>query len=267
MHFLPLSNTHLQEVAEGKLQIDAAKAAGVKGVVWSGLASVSKLSGGKYTHVYSFDSKALVTEYGRQAGVPFVEVRCGPYASAFSRPPFAPMRKSEGVYTLAWPLKADSKINIVDTAEDYGLFVRHVLELETFPDGDEFLAYSEVITPTEIAEQWSKGASLACLRPDSKWSHSATGKTIQFTPIPAEMFKMGLEKSGKVPPPLVLSLSDLTSSWAEFPCQYKFITSKRTFYRLIYISVPTKPIPEGLGRPLRTWAEYAKITDWSKVLV
>ncbi|KAF8197702.1 hypothetical protein K438DRAFT_1457213, partial [Mycena galopus ATCC 62051] len=40
-----------RKVAEGKPMIDAAKAGGVSGIVWSGLPSVRKLNGGKYTHV------------------------------------------------------------------------------------------------------------------------------------------------------------------------------------------------------------------------
>lgn len=44
------------ELAEGKILVDAAKACGVKLLVWSGLEAVNKVSGGKY-HVAHFDSK------------------------------------------------------------------------------------------------------------------------------------------------------------------------------------------------------------------
>ncbi|KAJ6542809.1 hypothetical protein B0H19DRAFT_1268014 [Mycena capillaripes] len=61
--------------------IDAAKAADVKGVVSSGLVSITKLSGGKYAQTYHFDGK----EYGRTSGVPFVNVLAGFYASSFAK--------------------------------------------------------------------------------------------------------------------------------------------------------------------------------------
>jgi hypothetical protein len=59
------------------MMLDAAKAAGVERIVWSGLSNISKISGGKYTHVVNFDGKALATDYGRQSGVPFVDVHAG----------------------------------------------------------------------------------------------------------------------------------------------------------------------------------------------
>ncbi|KAJ7232448.1 hypothetical protein B0H12DRAFT_976180, partial [Mycena haematopus] len=58
------------EIAEGRLLLNAAKAAGVADIVRSGLPSISKLSGGKFTHVWNFDGKALVTSYGLHSGVP-----------------------------------------------------------------------------------------------------------------------------------------------------------------------------------------------------
>lgn len=41
--------TTADEFEQGKRQIDAAKAAGVKTLIWSSLPSLSKISGGKYT--------------------------------------------------------------------------------------------------------------------------------------------------------------------------------------------------------------------------
>ena len=52
-----------REVAEGKLMVDAAKAAGAKLLVWSGLEDYTKGTQGAKTHVVHFDGKAAVTEY------------------------------------------------------------------------------------------------------------------------------------------------------------------------------------------------------------
>jgi hypothetical protein len=57
--------------------VRAAKAAGVDFVIWSGLESISKVSGGKFTFADHFESKAAITEYGRQSGVPFAVVQAG----------------------------------------------------------------------------------------------------------------------------------------------------------------------------------------------
>ncbi|KAJ6470731.1 NmrA-like family-domain-containing protein, partial [Mycena vitilis] len=76
-----------RETNEAELLVDAAKAAGVSRVVWSGSPFTSNLTGGKYVNNHHFDSKALVTEYARTAGIPFVDVQAGFYASNFLNNP------------------------------------------------------------------------------------------------------------------------------------------------------------------------------------
>jgi hypothetical protein len=58
-----------REVAEGRAIVDAAKAAGVKTLVWSGLEGAKELSGGKIAKVEHFDSKVCLT-------MPFFLPRC-----------------------------------------------------------------------------------------------------------------------------------------------------------------------------------------------
>jgi hypothetical protein len=143
---------------EGKLLIDAAKAGGVSGIVWSGLPSATKLSGGKYPHVWHFDGKAAVTEYGRQAGVPFVDVQAGAFGSNYLTPRFAPAKQADGSFLLARPVKPTTAMPFIDAEHDYGIFVRHVLEMPVFPNGSELLAYGENITMEDLTAQWSQGA-------------------------------------------------------------------------------------------------------------
>ncbi|KAF8143891.1 hypothetical protein K438DRAFT_2103813 [Mycena galopus ATCC 62051] len=147
-----------REVAEGKLMIDAAKAGGVAGIVWSGLPSINKMSGGKYTHVWHFDGKAVITEYGRRAGVPFVEVQAGSYGTNFLAGIAVPTKQADGSFVLAWPASPLTVVPFIDAVRDYGLFVRYVLELPVFPDGGEFLAYGENISMQDLVLELSKGA-------------------------------------------------------------------------------------------------------------
>ncbi|KAJ7652398.1 NAD(P)-binding protein [Mycena polygramma] len=148
-----------RETNEGKLLIDAAKAAGVSRAVWSGLPFTSKLTGGKYVNVHHFDrgDSALVTEYGRTAGVPFVEVQAGFYATNFFNTPNFLMKQEDGSFAMVWPIKAETVIPVIDAEGDYGLFVREVLEQPVFPDGGEILAYSERISLGDMAKQLAKG--------------------------------------------------------------------------------------------------------------
>jgi NmrA-like family len=54
--------------------INTAKAAKVELFIWSRLMSVTEASGSKYIRVDHFDGKAAITAYGRQSGVPFIDV-------------------------------------------------------------------------------------------------------------------------------------------------------------------------------------------------
>ncbi|KAJ7052728.1 NmrA-domain-containing protein [Mycena amicta] len=133
-----------RQIAEAKLMIDAAKAGGAKGIIWSGLPSPAALSAGKYTQVVPFESKVLVAEYGRQSGVPFVDVQGGGYASDFlttKRPrriaPYA------DVWQVSFPMAPSLEVPLLDAERDYGLFVRKVIEAEVFPDKATWAAWGE----------------------------------------------------------------------------------------------------------------------------
>ncbi|KAJ6490218.1 NmrA-like protein [Mycena vitilis] len=98
-NFWEHANMH-KEISEGKMLIDAAKAAGVKGIVWSGLVPVKKISEGKHPHVHAFDGKAEVTDYGRASGVPFANVQAGFYTSNFLSTNMPMIRKESVVSDL-----------------------------------------------------------------------------------------------------------------------------------------------------------------------
>ncbi|KAJ6530700.1 NAD(P)-binding protein [Mycena capillaripes] len=219
-----------REISEGKLLIDAAKAGAASRIVWSGLPSVTKMSGGKYVHVYEFDGKAAVTEYGRQSGVPFVDVQAGFYGTNFVTDPFMIAKQDDGSFTIPLPVKPTTITPFLDAERDYGLFVRHVLELPVFPDGSEIFAYSENITIEEMAQQLAQ----------------ATGKKIVFKQIPVEQFTQKFQALDN-PPHIVLQMTEAMQWFNEFG-YFKNLTPQ-----------------EGLP-PLSTWAEFAKKTDWSKAL-
>lgn len=65
------------ETQLGKNLADVCKEHGVKLLIWSSLPDVTADSGGKYTHVSHFDSKARVEEYLGKIQVPHAIVRTG----------------------------------------------------------------------------------------------------------------------------------------------------------------------------------------------
>ncbi|KAJ6492617.1 NAD(P)-binding protein [Mycena vulgaris] len=222
-----------KEVAEGKMMIDAAKAAGVSRVVWSGLTSVTKASAGKYTNVYHFDGKAAIADYGRQSGVPFVDVQAGFYASNVLTSPMALAKQADGSFAIELPVKPTTVVPLIDTAEDYGLYVRQVFELPVFPDGSEVFTSGENITFQDLALQLSQ----------------ATGKKIPFKQISVEQFGKTVQALG-LPPHIVLDMQEFFQAFDEFG----------------YYGPNATTSAKGLARKPRTWTEFAQTADWSKVL-
>jgi len=226
--------------------IDAAKAAGVKGIVWSGLAPVKKISGGKYTKVLHFDGKAQVTDYGRVSGVPFVDVQAGFYASNFLSTSGLLAKEPDGTYALPWAVKPTTVIPLIDMEHDYGLYVRQALEAPVFPDGKGVYTTSEDITVQELARQLSEGTSAHLIRSQDSLFFVVTGKTVAFKQISIEEWIKAFVAMG-YPPAAATDVIEGFQFFDEFG---------------YYGGQPTGL--EGLARLTRTFTEFAKSADWSK---
>ena len=139
--------------------VDAAKAAKVDLLIWSGLMPINEISGGKYSHVDHFDGKAAVTAYGRKSGVPFVDVQPGIYATNWVGN--SALRKlADGSYEIAQPFNRDLPLPITDMESDYGLFVREAIESPAFGAGSEILTCSELISLDNVAKQLTESVFL-----------------------------------------------------------------------------------------------------------
>ncbi|KAF7288760.1 hypothetical protein MIND_01421500 [Mycena indigotica] len=178
-----------RETVEGKLMIDAAKAAGVKGIVWSGLPSIDALSGSKYKNVGHFESKARVSDYGRASGVPFVDIQAGGQS----------LRGHLGRQRFNLPLPPTTRMPIIDAEQDYGLFVRKALELPVFPDKQTWATFGELIGFADQTKQLSE----------------VTGKNVVFNQIPSAVFGEGVKSAG-TPPHIALAIEEVFTSVGEF---------------------------------------------------
>jgi hypothetical protein len=90
--------------------------------------------------------------------VPFVDVQAGYYGDTMLTMPILLGKQEDGTFAMPWPVHPTTKLPFIDAPKDYGLFVRHVLEQPTFPDGQTFVAYSEEISLQDMAKQLSEGA-------------------------------------------------------------------------------------------------------------
>lgn len=223
----------MQEIGEGILMIDAAKAANVDLLIWSGLMPVNEISGGKYPHVDHFDGKAAVTAYGRKSGVPFVDVQAGMYATNFFTA-WAPRKQADGSYELAQPFHPDLPLPIIDMESDYGLFVREAIESPAFGAGSEILTCSEFISMGNMIKQLAE----------------ITGKKVTYRKISYEDYMVSLGPA--TPDRIKQEIVDQFQYGDEFG---------------YYNGKSVIPGQQHLARKPRMWADFVKGADWSQVLV
>ena|ERR1700722_12811143 len=136
-----------REIAEGKLMVDVAKAAGVKSFTLSSEPSVTKPPEGRPEKVSHFDSKTVVPDYARSTGIRVVDIHVGGYTSNFVS--FAkPRPAGDGQYVVAASWKPECGMPLIDTYHDAGLFVHLAIGSDEFnkDDGKIISAYAEWVT-------------------------------------------------------------------------------------------------------------------------
>lgn len=132
--------------------------------VWSSLSHASRWSGGKYTRIYHFDSKAEVIRLTRERH-PAVAARMstlqvGHYVTNWKQlAALAPQREEAPgpggeVFVVSRPTSAAFRMPFVVARRDTGEFVRALVE--RLPPGRDLLGVSEWMTFPEWAEAWGR---------------------------------------------------------------------------------------------------------------
>ncbi|KAJ7686597.1 NAD(P)-binding protein [Mycena olivaceomarginata] len=228
------------EAAEGKMMVEAAKAAGVKLFIWSALESVSEVSKGKYIHVDHFDGKGEITAYARASGIPLLIVQAGWYMTNFLFfDAMAATKEADGSYTLGLPVSADAVVPVLDTLHDYGLFVREGIESPAFGPGTEVLASSEDLTLGELTAQLAQTMDLMM------FVCEITGKNIVYKQISDDEF---IVKSKSPTPRIAQEMLENIKFYQDFG---------------YFGAKDTKPSRQHLARAPRKWADFVKANDWS----
>lgn len=172
-----------------------------------------------------------MTAYAKEVGIPFVNVECGQYFSNFLTMS-APKKQEDGSFILYLPGAPDAVTPLIDTAHDYGLFVRKAIE-QSEP-GTEIFAYGSVISGADMAKQWGE----------------VLGKKASYVQVSEDQFKQGVLKGG-VPEPVATEFLEMYLAIAE----YGYFGKK-----------DLGPSLQGLARTPRTWVDFVKANDWSKIL-
>lgn len=162
--FLPIL-CHQQEVQQGLNAVEAATDPEVlrslRRFVFSTLTPITKLSGGKYTHVYHFDSKAKIEEHIRKNVPELAKILgtfvMGVFAENWLAPGFlSPQKQADGSWVFNDPqLPGPPEFNSIPwvvASRDTGKFVK-ALVIEQEP-GTRIYGVGDFKTRAEIAEIW-----------------------------------------------------------------------------------------------------------------
>lgn len=156
-----------KEIDQGKRVADAAKRAGVKHFVYSGLENVKPITGRDCPH---FDGKGIVEEYLDEIGLPNTSVRLAAYYDALTNKAWlAPRKQDDGTYQLV--LCMDGPMYAVDPA-DCGPAVAEIFNQPQEFIGKKVGLAGDKRTMDEYMEILAK----------------ATGKTITYKCVPVDVF-------------------------------------------------------------------------------
>lgn len=146
----------------------------VKYIIFSTLPSICELSGGKYTKVTTFDTKARAEQYIR--GLPIQSAFCslGSFMENFESTSFLKPRKGEdGTWTVALHVSLDIEWPLINAREDTGKFVGAILSEPDKFAGKTFCAATKLYSLKEMIAIMSK----------------ATGKDITYKRISTDELK------------------------------------------------------------------------------
>jgi hypothetical protein len=243
-----------REVAQGINIAEAAASAEVlktlERFVLSSLSDARKLSGGKYTTVYHYDSKAEIIR-SIQTRFPELAARMsmlqvGHYVTNWKVfPAMAPQRQVDGSYLTLRPVSPTVKFPFVDVDRDTGALVKALVDM---PPGKDLLGVSQSMTWPELMELWGK-------------IHRVKAG---FKQVSADEFFTG------VPEPLKRELADTYDYVEEFGYtggDPEVLTPEQVSLRERYLHyIFTKTVQLDFKIPLTSMDEYIKREDWSSVL-
>ncbi|KAJ7133280.1 NAD(P)-binding protein [Mycena epipterygia] len=174
------------EIAVGKMLVDTAKATRVKLLVWSALESFTALTNGRFPLAQFCDSKAAITAYARESGVPLALAMPGFLAHNIFIAYYALKRQDDGSYWFTLPISGETRVPLSDTAHDYGLYVQAAIESPDLGPGSEVRA-GTMISLHEIVAQLAQ----------------VSGKRIEYKQIDREVWLEGFPPAGKFIGPML----------------------------------------------------------------
>ncbi|KAH8591019.1 NmrA-like family protein [Bisporella sp. PMI_857] len=185
-----------REIQQGKNVADIAKELSIQHLIWSTLPHVSKVSGGKYTKVVHFDSKAIVEEYINFLGIPATFIVLGAFMESL---PFFLIPSATG-HRLFLPLSGTTQLPLISAKKDIGKYVQAILHKRSQVLGQNIMVSEASYSMEEIAQ---------ILRDDG-------GVDIVFESPEPSVYKATLEAGSGLPQWFIEDMDELMKFGEEF---------------------------------------------------
>jgi len=114
------------------------------------------VSNGALSHVYHFDSKAIVEDYIRTLSLPATFFLPGFYMSNFPTNMLRPSPDSPSTYILSFPVPATAPVPLLDASRDTGKFVKGIVLHRDSVLGKQILGASEYLTLQGLLDTFGK---------------------------------------------------------------------------------------------------------------
>ncbi|MCJ1310046.1 hypothetical protein MMC25_003707 [Agyrium rufum] len=156
---------------------DVAIEKGAEYIIFSTLPHVSKISGGKYTKVVPFDSKAKAEQYIRGLPIKSAFYSPGGFMESIQNQPFlAPKESTDGTWIFSRHVSPKVRMPMVDASGDTGKFIGAILAEPDKYEGETFCAAVALYSFKEMCAILSK----------------STGKTVVYKQTSPEEFRSAL---------------------------------------------------------------------------
>ncbi|KAK5957198.1 hypothetical protein OHC33_001569 [Knufia fluminis] len=193
---------HDYELQQGKnIFVAASQTQGLERLVHCALSHASKWSGGKYKHVYHYDSEARAVEFAGEMYPDLMRrtslVQIGVYlTNMLLHPRYQPKKDTNGIYTITTPLPPTCKLPLIAPAEDTGPLIK---ALSTLPPDKpvHLLAYRERITLPQFVQTWGEVLGVQTryeqLGPGEPWAGLPEELRLDLEEAVAYMAQFGFE--------------------------------------------------------------------------
>ena len=192
------SDPKAHEIKQAKAIADAAVEAGAQYIIYSTLPHAGNLSDGKLKNMEHFDAKAEAEAYIRSLSPKIKSAFFAPggFMQNWHQNGMGPLPVGDGIYALSNFVSPDTRLALVDIADDTGKYVGALLAEPEKYEGKTMHAATGLWSFREIVDEMSR----------------ASGKTVVYKQLPQDVW------AGFLPPQAAPYLVDMFLWFQDYGC-------------------------------------------------